>query len=176
MLENLVVVPDEADPDTYIIVGGEHRWRAARVLGMATAPCLVRDDWDADAQRFVSVKLNVIRGKLDPLKFIKMVEGLRAKYGQEVMATMMGFADQASFNKLYRQVKRGLPREIGDRLDKVKSKIRSVDELASVLNELISTHGSTIERGYMFFTYSGQTHLMVMMDGDLRVQVDDLAE
>jgi len=57
---------------TYEIVNGEHRWRAAKTLGMEMVPCIIRemDDLEADRHRVI---LNKDRGNLDYLKLSKLL-------------------------------------------------------------------------------------------------------
>jgi ParB/RepB/Spo0J family partition protein len=46
-----VVVRSGPKPDTYVIVDGEHRWRAAREIGLNTVPCEIIDVDDTEARR-----------------------------------------------------------------------------------------------------------------------------
>lgn len=164
------------DSDRYRIVHGEHRWQAARTLGMTEIPCVVLEDWDEDMQRFQSVKLNILHGKLDPIKFTKLVNELSAKYSQEAIRTMMGFVDEAAFRKLYRDVKRSLPQEIGKKLDQAKKELKDINDLAMVLNTLFREYGETLDHGYMMFTYGGQVHWMIRMDRRLKEAMGALDE
>ena len=75
VLTALTVVP--STEDKYIILSGEHRWRAARVAGETELPCLVLTDTkftDQEVCKFLSVRLNVLQGKQDPEKFLKIYQ------------------------------------------------------------------------------------------------------
>ena len=42
--ESITVVPDEGAG--YIVISGNHRFRAGKAEGMTEFPCVIRDDWD----------------------------------------------------------------------------------------------------------------------------------
>ena len=60
--------------DRYRIVGGHHRVEAAEMLGYTQVPCTVITDpnFDADQESFQLMRHNMIKGKLDPAKFVKL--------------------------------------------------------------------------------------------------------
>jgi ParB/RepB/Spo0J family partition protein len=45
ILEPLLVVADAVNPDTWVIVAGNRRHAAAKLAGLETVPCIIRDDW-----------------------------------------------------------------------------------------------------------------------------------
>jgi hypothetical protein len=45
-----------------------------------------------------------------------------------------------------------------------EEKIRSLDDLALVLNSLFARFGGTLSKHYMFFTFGGKVHLLVQLD------------
>ena len=54
----------------YRIVGGHHRFDAAKYLGFDNVPCTIITDpsFDDDAEKFQLVRMNAIRGKVDRYK------------------------------------------------------------------------------------------------------------
>jgi ParB/RepB/Spo0J family partition protein len=62
-LEPIVARP--VGPDTYEIIGGEHRWRAAQELGYSHIPCAVVELNDKQA-RIASINLNELAGAPAP--------------------------------------------------------------------------------------------------------------
>ena len=56
------------------IVGGHHRFDAAAYLGLEEVPVTVimDDAFDEDQERFQLVRMNMIRGKLDPQAFFDL--------------------------------------------------------------------------------------------------------
>jgi ParB/RepB/Spo0J family partition protein len=72
-LEPIVVRP--IGPDTYEIVGGEHRWRAAQELGYTHIPCAVVELNDKQA-RIASLNLNELSGAPAPDLLAQLVHEL----------------------------------------------------------------------------------------------------
>ena len=60
---------------TFRIVGGHHRYDAAAYIGFEEVPVTVIMDpeFDEEQERFQLVRMNAIRGKLDPQAFFKLV-------------------------------------------------------------------------------------------------------
>jgi len=69
---------------TYEIVDGEHRWRAAKELGLEEVPCDIRkmDDLEADRHRVI---LNKDRGALDYFKLSKLLNLNYERYNHNGM-------------------------------------------------------------------------------------------
>jgi len=84
---------------TYEIVDGEHRWRAARELGLEKVPCDIRemDDLEADRHRVI---LNKDRGALDYFKLSKLFNRNYERYNhngltQGKLGELFGFSRPA---------------------------------------------------------------------------------
>ncbi len=71
LLQPLIVRPKPTDqigpPDQYEIVAGERRWRAAKLAGLETVPCLVRELSDPQV-RVIALIENLHREDLNPLE------------------------------------------------------------------------------------------------------------
>jgi hypothetical protein len=142
----------------YRIVGGHHRWEAAKYLGFEEVPCtIIRDpDFDDEAAAFQLVRMNVIRGKMDPQSFFSLYEKMSGKYTLDVMQEMFGFAEAAEFKKLIAQTAQILPPDLQSKFKEAAKEIKTVDGLAKLLNEMFTKHGSSLPYGYMIFDYGGQ--------------------
>lgn len=70
MLQPLIVRPSSSQ--RFEIVAGERRWRAARLAGLATVPCLVRDLDDRQA-RLTNATENLQREDLNPVEEVEAV-------------------------------------------------------------------------------------------------------
>src|SRR5512134_2687777 len=55
-----------SDPNSYEIVAGERRWRAARLAGLATVPVIVRELSDREALAVALIE-NLQREDLNPM-------------------------------------------------------------------------------------------------------------
>jgi ParB/RepB/Spo0J family partition protein len=171
-------------PDgTYRIIGGEHRWKAAQVVGLQEVPCLLLDSepWaDEDLQQFVTVRLNIIQGKLNPEKFIKMYNNLTDKYGVEAMQKLLGFTDSHVLQKLVGQVKKGiqksLPKEVQEAFNENAKEVKSVEELSQIIQKMFTEYGDTVQNSYMVFTHGGKQHLYIAMDAKMNRAMDKVVE
>lgn len=166
----------ELDSGRYRIIGGEHRWKAAKLLGIKQVPISVAP-WDEDTQKIETFKLNLLKGKVDPAKFTAMWNSLVLKYGEDQLRRMMGLQGRdAEFRRLLKRVKQSLPEEVQQQIEARGDKIRNVEDIAAVVNSIYATYGSTLDSGFMLFSYGGQTHLMVKMTKDTFAAVKAMAD
>lgn len=152
------------------IVGGHHRVEVAKLHDFTQVPCTVIDDpeFDDDQEAFQVVRMNTIRGKLSPKKFLKMYEGLSAKYAKEVMAEAFGFADEDQFNKLVGQMATALPKEMQADFKKAAKEIKTIDGLSKLLNSMFTKYGDTLDYGYMLLDFGGKDSVWLRMGNDTR--------
>jgi ParB family chromosome partitioning protein len=87
--------------DTYELVAGERRWRAAQVVGLATIPALVREVGDQGALEQAIVE-NLHRSDLNPLEEAAGYQHLIDEFGltQDAVATRVGRSRSAVTNLL----------------------------------------------------------------------------
>lgn len=171
-LEPILVAPRSDIEGHYWAISGSHRWKASKVAGLLTVPCIIEERFDEDMLKVQNIKFNIIKGKLDPLKFTQLFDQLAAKYGEEVTRQMMAFVDKAVFDQVYQKAKAALPDELKKQLDKAKKEIKTIDNLAAILGEMFQKYGNTLEKGYMVFNYGGQSHLWIQMDDKVKDIVD----
>jgi len=161
-LEPIIVVPMEGD--RFRIVGGEHRWKAAKLAGMTQITAIVKEEWDEDQVQVQNIKLNEITGSMDPERFAAVWIPLEKKYGRRDLARMMGMEHkEKEIERLLQRVKRSMPKEIADELEKRSDKIRNVEDLATVVQSLYAQLGRTLDSSYMFLTFGGKLHTMIKM-------------
>lgn len=159
------------------IVGGEHRWRAMTVLGEEFTPCVLLDPdkFDADRQAWNLVKMNVLHGDLNPVKFSRLFDELKHRYDEETLKTLMGFTTEDAFARMYQDVRSSLPPELQDALDDAKDEIKTIDDLSGVLNRLFAEFGATLPSNMMVFSFGGKEVLWVRCDNDLWATVKEIA-
>lgn len=89
MIQPIVVRP--LKNNTYEIVAGERRWRAAQRAGMSQVPCLIRHYTDEQTAA-VSIIENLQRKDLNPIEeaqaYLKLIDEF--KYIHEEVATVVG--------------------------------------------------------------------------------------
>jgi hypothetical protein len=176
-IDSLTVVP--IDDGTYRIIGGEHRWRAAKASGEDEVPCLILKGakWaDEDLQKFVTVRLNMFKGKLNPEKFAKLYREMADKYGKEQLQKLFGFTDKRAFKKILSGVtkaaKQALPKELHGDLDEKAKDAQTVEDLGNIVQEMFQKYGDTADKSFMIFTHGKQEHIYVAMSTDMRRAMD----
>lgn len=149
------------------IVGGHHRFDAASFLGFETVPVTVIMDaeFDDDQERFQVVRMNVIRGKMDPQRFFDMFNKMSGAYSDEVLQEAFGFADEAEFRKLIDQTAKSLPdAALQKKFKEAAAEVKTIDGLSKLLNEMFTKHGDTLPYGYMFLDFGGHRSIWVRVD------------
>ena len=75
----------------YELVAGERRWRASRIAGLRTIPCIVRD-FDDRQNAIVAIIENMQREDLNPIEEAMGLKSMTEKYGftQEQVSASLG--------------------------------------------------------------------------------------
>ena len=152
----------------YRIVGGHHRFDAAAYLGLEDVPVTVimDDSFDEDQERFQLVRMNMIRGKLDPQAFFDLYNSLAPAYSDEVLQDAFGFADEAEFRKLIDQTAKALPdKNLQKKFKEAAEEIKTIDGLSKLSNEMFTKYGDTLPFGYMVFDHGGQRSMWLRIEG-----------
>lgn len=91
----------QQDGDSYRIVAGERRWRAARLAGLETVPVIVRDLSDRQVMEVALIE-NLQREDLNPIEEAEAYEKLISEYGmtQEEVASVVGKSRPAITNSI----------------------------------------------------------------------------
>lgn len=185
------IITPKGKPQKYRIVGGHHRFDVAVYLEFDTVPCSVITDpnFDEDEEKFQLVRMNMIKGHLDPAKFFDLASEMMGKYGDELLQDSFGFADDAEWKKLVAQTAKALPDAAMQKKFKEAAKeIKTIDGLSALLNKMFTQYGDTLPYGFMVFEYGKQhnvwlecskkTHQAFQVIGDICVDkrrtVDDL--
>ena len=132
---------------TFRIVGGHHRYDAAAYIGFDEVPVTVIMDpeFDDEQERFQLVRMNAIRGKLDPQAFFALYSKLSDKYSDAIMQDAFGFAEEAEFKRLIAQTAKMLPdKELQEKFKEAAQEIKTVDGLSKLLNEMFTKYGDTL--------------------------------
>lgn len=161
--ENVVVRPKDG---RYQIISGHHRVHAAQYLGWETVPCAIITDpeFDDEMALFQVVRMNAIKGKLDPNLFIQQYAKVAGKYGDELLQDMFGFADDAEFKKMITATAKSLPPELKDKFLEAAKEVKTIDGLAKLLNDLFTKYGDTVPYGYMVIDHGGQRHMWLRVE------------
>lgn len=149
------------------IVGGHHRFDAAAYLGFAEAPVtiIMDPDFDEDREKFQLVRMNMIRGRMDPQAFYDLYNKLADHYSDEVLQDAFGFAEEAEFKKLIDQTAKALPDvKLQKKFKEAAQEIKTIDGLSKLLNEMFTKYGDTLPFGYMIVDHGGQRSMWLRVE------------
>lgn len=155
----------------YLCVGGEHRTRARKSLGYDTVPAilLTEEKWKSEEFReFMLVRLNVLRGKISPMKFMPLYEKYKEKHGDARLQRCFAVVEVDFWKDLTGGVKNtlqemGASKDLLREFDSKTSEVKTIDDLSAILNGLFQKYGNDLKYSFMVFTYGGREHIMVKM-------------
>jgi hypothetical protein len=160
----------QMDSGKFFVVGGEHRARAAMELGMRTIPVdvLQGDKWqDQDLIKFVTVRMNVLHGKMNPEKFLKIYNQVVNKYGKEEVAQYMGYTSQDGIKNLIGVMSKGMKEsmspEIAAEFEEEAKEAKTVTDLNNIVQKLLNEYGDTMKYNFMVFAWGGKEHIYIAM-------------
>lgn len=87
-----LILRAEANPkksNKYIIIDGEHRWKAAVAEGYVDAPCIIVDKKLSEA-KLATINLNNLRGQFDSIKLAHLITDLNKTYSLEELELKLG--------------------------------------------------------------------------------------
>lgn len=166
-----VVEVEGDDGKTYYrLIGGEHRVAAAKELGLKKIPVdvLQNDRWkDEDLQKFQTVRLNILHGKMKPEKFVTLYNQMAEKYGADKVSRMMGYTKEDGVRRMVAQVAKGLQNsmspEMAEQFQEQAKEARTVGDIERIITNLFQEHGDSIKYNFMVFAWGGKEHIYVAM-------------
>lgn len=186
MEENGCIVPIQLAPypgENFRLVGGEHRWRGAVTLGWNTIPANIIMDLDDDMRSFLMVRLNVIAGKIDSEKFVKLYTEKSRKYGHEQLRVLFGYTHTGSWNRLTSGIVKAIASSdiggkersasIAKELEKRTKGIKTPDGLARVISDMMQNQGAD-RNSFAIFSHGGKKHFHIAMSERLVGAIEEL--
>lgn len=136
-----IIVTKKINPDYYMIIAGERRWRAAKEAGLKKIPAIIRDVKEHQIMQH-SIIENIQREDLNPVEEAKAFLSLLNQYNmtQEELADKLGKSRSAIANSL--RLNR-LPQEILDYLEKgvlTAGHARNLLALTTKEDQLMAAH------------------------------------
>ena len=85
----------------YVIIAGERRWRASRLVGLKTVPCVVKDYTEQEISEIAIIE-NLQREDLNPIESAKAIKSLIQQFDltQDEVADKIGKSRPAVANTL----------------------------------------------------------------------------
>ncbi len=91
--QHIIVRPHDIEPDKYIIIDGEHRWRVLTQLGALSVPCLIEQKNRSDAM-VQTITMNKFRGDFDSVKLAEILLELQKTLSPEQLKDLTGFSEE----------------------------------------------------------------------------------
>jgi len=156
----------------YLIIEGEHRWRAGGDLGMEKMPAYLYDDWDETEQRLKTVRRNLISGDLNARKFTDLVRSLEGRIDSAMLPKMLGFDDERQFRRHLLVEKDAKDKSFIDGLATESKRERfALDSIHDIVTSLFADSADTLDQDYLIFTHKGSMVMVVMADEKLKRQL-----
>ena len=175
--EPVLVVED--GEGKYRIIAGEHRWKAVKLLGHSTVPCIVKAWQDEAVQKIKTVRRNNIKGQNNPERLRNLFRSVMQVPGHdpETLKRAMGFTSSDDrIDKILEDVAPSTAQQVAKLVKESSGKIESMENLSFILNKLFQEYGEDLQHSFMFFTYGKRLHLMVEMDKPLHGVMNALAK
>lgn len=164
--------------EIYEVIDGNHRLKAAKLLGLTHLPCLIFPRRLTPIQRdYMGVRYNSLHnsGYVND-KFTEIVNDLLKEFKDREEVINLFMQDRSEFERYYNDVRSSLPDEIKEKLPKTAEEIKTIDDLASILNRIFTEYGDTLDYNFMIFDYGGKNNLWVRCDKELWQLVSRLAD
>lgn len=175
-VDPIVVTPD-ADGN-FVIVDGQHRWEQQRTTGAKEIPCVIvsNEIFDEKTVMMQTVKLNNIRGTLNPDKFNALIDKLVNTHGVNFddLVDDLAFEDEDYFQQLIKAGREEIPKEARKEYDKAVKKVNSIDGLAKLIERLWLKYSSTLPANFFIIDYGDLRHLWIQMNPEHMATVTDL--
>lgn len=165
------------DQPCWLIVGGAHRKDAGKMLDMGEIPGILIEGWSSDYIKFKNMRLNALKGRIDPDRFNALYEEMKQKgYEDDMLKYQFGLVQKNAMKKLIKQATKHLPTDVKKMVEDAEGEIESVDDLGRVLKELFSKHGDTLPFSYLVFEFGKKTNYWVRMERPVKEAVDRIAQ
>jgi hypothetical protein len=166
----VVQISDGEDDGKFLVLGGEHRYKAAMSLGHTELPCVIKKHLsEADEAMLMlwSNKRNHLRGKINPQKYVKMEQVICSRMDlqkETARKRMLMRQDQAKKAKeRTKPASSSGPATDGERDTRktMADRQRLLADAKAFHQECLLESGDTVEHGYLFVAQNGKQHLIV---------------
>lgn len=82
------------------IINGEHRWRAAKILGYSLVPIVRFDPIDEDHQKMLTIGWNTKHGEMNPNKLAQIILDLNQRHTLDEISSCLGYSEEQIKDKL----------------------------------------------------------------------------
>jgi len=128
----LVVAPREGK---YVIIDGNHRFRAVRLLGWTEVSCQVIPVDDVTAQEILSARMNIVRGNVDKVMFSKLWNKIRGVLDERQAMYTLGIASEEKLREFMKLPRRRLDIQIGadEQVKALMKRVPAVEDMIAIV-------------------------------------------
>jgi hypothetical protein len=172
---------------TFQLIGGEHRMRACASLGHTTIPAMIihdpkiagNDQACKDLRNLITMRLNLIHGRVSPEKFSKLYMDLILRHPAELLQEAMGITDDKSYEKLLSSARLSVKQALDSvdkqtrskklqEFDKAASGAKTPEDLSNIISKVFTTDGNELGSHFLVFSYGGKDHIYVNVASEER--------
>jgi hypothetical protein len=148
----------------WVIIDGNHRYKAWRLLGHATIPAYVLDGLtDAEQQELLNARMAVVRGDVSRDKFTRLWHKVRQRLDEKQAMQVFGITSERKLAQLVKPAQRRLDVTVvaDDAIKTLLARTKVVEDLATVVRAALGDGGGTGEFNYLVFQAHGSQIVVV---------------
>lgn len=158
------------DDGRFRILGGEHRWKAAKLAGYEYVPAVIMEgpQWsEDDFVDLVTFRLNAIHGTSNTQKLSVLYDRMVKKFGQENLQYIMGITQAQQWNKIKKSVlaqlklSSDLPKDIQKQIEKAERAAESPEQFGKSLTKILKARSDQMESSFLVFTHGRKEHVLI---------------
>ncbi len=176
-MDQPVVVRYDADQEKYVIVDGEHRWRASQNAGKQTVLVSIKQ-WDKQEAKLRTVRRNLLRGELDPGRFSQLVRQVESEQDLNVndVRKRMGFTSEKEFARVYRDEEALTEKAIEKISEDFEDAGKDMSMVSEIVRAIVIKYGDAIKSGTICFVHNKSVVLGVHVSNDQSQQLQLIAD
>jgi ParB/RepB/Spo0J family partition protein len=168
----------------YLLLGGEHRWRAARLVGLSHIPALIHTEekWtDRDLVDLQTFKLNAIHGRVTMKRFADFYRRMSEKFGAENVQNVLAVQDDSEWKKLTKNIHdtlkaSGASEAILAEVKQAEKKAKTPDDLSKMLEKIFRKQAKQIASNTIVFQYDQNEYVLIKASADTYVAMKRISE
>lgn len=169
--ESGIVPPPIIAPrnNRYVIIDGNHRKKAAELLGYTELDCVVLVDLDdEDLQDILSARLNIIRGTPNKRAFTALWMRVRERMPEAEAMKALGITSERRLHQLIIPPKRKIAAAtvIDEEVKRMMARARIVEDIGDIIRAAIGDSVGTEEFNYLAFQVRRSKLLLVRCEMD----------
>jgi len=167
----LVVAPRDG---RWVVLDGNHRLRACRVLGIEQVPVMKVDLDETEQQEIMAARLNIVRGTIDRRLFTRLWNRITERMDTLTAMRTFGITSEERLKRLVISASRRVDAHVvvDDEVRAMMDRARFVEDLVSIVRAVVGDGGAG-EFDYLVFQVRGSEIVLLRCS---RAQLGQLKE